>query len=84
MGCGSGQIDLVDFTCREIGTFIIDKFKPIFLIDFTVFDAIFLGIDGKEAFAIQDVFVRAHIFIEPLRGNHLSLGGGGNGGFLKI
>ena len=23
-------------------------------------------------------------FIEPLRGNHLSLGGGGNGGFLKI
>ena len=23
-------------------------------------------------------------FIEPLRGNHLSAGGGGNGGFLKI
>lgn len=23
-------------------------------------------------------------FIEPLRGNHISLGGGGNGGFFKI
>ena len=41
-------------------------------------------LNKKDSYQAKKIHTKQKIFIEFLRGNHLSLGGGGNGGFFKI